>query len=439
MVKSDGHIDLVFRDGLKNFEVLPPVDVWDNVRSEISTSGKGAWFFRIAAGVAAVVSLGLLAFLVGMRTSENAFSTMVAEQTIEPESEFSIVDGAENIPVLAALTQPVSAGAEDDLAPSGAASISRDKADQAKQLLNTTPVLSNNNFDKISLDFQKTEDNVIGRRIAGNSPAEVLMNMDYETGPNPEGSKWMLGAKISPTYLSTNLKADNNTISGQKGDEAALISYTGGLSLVYSVGNRLSLQTGIYYSSLGRQVSDINSYSGFANYAESKGEKIFGIATSTGTIASTNRDIFLVDASGSRITSLGSAKDFDPEKAGLNEFGSSLRQNFEYIEVPFMLSYKLIDKKVDFNIMGGMSYSLLLDNEVYAVSDGSVIPIGSMEDLAGLLLSSSFGMSMHYSLNENFSLNLEPSIRYYLNSDGSLSASNNPFAFGIFSGVYYKF
>ena len=104
-----------------------------------------------------------------------------------------------------------------------------------------------------------------------------------------------------------------------------------------------------------------------------------------------------------------------------------------------MLSYKLIDKKVDFNIMGGMSYSLLLDNEVYAVSDGSVIPIGSMEDLAGILLSSSFGMSLNYSLSDNFSLNLEPSIRYFLNSDGTLSATNNPFTFGIFSGVYYKF
>ena len=75
-----------------------------------------------------------------------------------------------------------------------------------------------------------------------------------------------------------------------------------------------------------------------------------GVETTTGTIASTNKDIFLVDAGGNRISSIASAQNFDPNKAGLDQFGSSLRQNFEYIEVPFMLSYKLIDKKVDFNI-----------------------------------------------------------------------------------------
>ena len=438
MLKGDGNIDLVFRDGLKSLEVLPPPEVWDNVRSEISSTGTGAWVFRVAAGIAAIVSLGLLAFFVGMRSSENTFNTLATGEMQEPQEVFGLLENGDRAAEVAELVRTTSNANTDASVPVTVETI-RTAADRGARLSNTGPGLLADNYDLVSLDYMSSGESNFAEEDSESMEGDIILDMGYDSPVMEDESKWMLGAKISPTYLSTNLRADNEMISGQGTDESAILSYTGGLSVVYSVGSRLSLQTGIYYSSLGRRVSDINSYSGYANYADAKGAKLFGIATATGTIASTNKDIFLVDASGDRITSIASAKNFDPDKAGLSKFGSSLRQSFEYIEVPFMLSYKLIDKKIDFNILGGLSYSLLLDNEVYAVSDGSVIPIGSMEDLTGLLLSSSFGMSMNYSLNENFSLNLEPTLRYYLNSDGTLSASNKPFAFGIFSGVYYKF
>ncbi len=440
MDKSDGNIDIVFRDGLKNLEVLPPSEVWENVRTDISSARPSAFYFRVAAGIAAIVSLGLLAFFVGMRTSESALDRMVAEQTLLPSDMLRFTEQQNDLAVVAEVvesklsTPTVSASSEI----SPVESIT--DGDREPLLLKASPALTSNNTNsRASLNILDGGLNAENQESTIENPEVFLTGVEMDSNSDIQEGRWMVGARISPTYLSTNLKADNKILSDQQGEESALLSYTGGLSVVYSVGNRLSLQTGIYYSSLGRQVSDIRSYSGYAGYAESKGGKIFGVATTSGTIASTNRDIYLVDQTGNRISSTTSVNNFDPDKAGLNPFGSSLRQNFEYIEVPFMLSYKLIDKKVDFNIMGGMSYSLLLDNEVYAVSDGSVIPIGSMEDLAGILLSSSFGMSMNYSLSDNFSLNLEPSIRYFLNSDGTLSASNNPFTFGIFSGVYYKF
>lgn len=440
MVKRDGNIDLAFRDGLKSLEVLPPTEVWENVRSQITSSRPSVFYFRVAAGIAAIVSLGLLAFFVGMKTSESAIGSMLAEQTLAPAELSQFTAQQDDLSVMAELVDREPLVMQDYVSSEESPLRSSTDYSPGPQLLKASPVLINDKtYERASFILLNKEANLRDQRIDSEIQEELLVGANLNSNSDMREGRWMVGARISPTYLSTNLKADNNILSGQQGEESAILSYTGGLSVVYSVGSRLSLQTGIYYSSLGRQVSDIQSYSGYASYADSKGGKIFGVATTTGTIASTNRDIYLVDQGGNRITSAASVNNFDPDKAGLSPFGSSLRQSFEYIEVPFMLSYKLIDKRVDFNIMGGMSYSLLLDNEVYAVSDGSVIPIGSMEDLAGILLSSSFGMSMNYSLSDNFSLNLEPSIRYFLNSDGSLSASNNPFAFGIFSGVYYKF
>ena len=68
-----------------------------------------------------------------------------------------------------------------------------------------------------------------------------------------------------------------------------------------------------------------------------------------------------------------------------------MRQNFSYLELPVFLRYKLIDRIVDFNLIGGFSYNLLLDNSVYTVIDGNKYMIGTTEGLNMFSLSSSWG------------------------------------------------
>ena len=131
---------------------------------------------------------------------------------------------------------------------------------------------------------------------------------------------------------------------------------------------------------------------------------------------------------------------FDPAKANLPALGNSLFQNFGYIEMPVMLRYKLIDRGIDFNLIGGMSYNLLVSNSVHAMVDGSRYDIGKTAGLNNFLVSSSLGMGMEYTLNDKISLNLEPTFRYYLNPFSNLgSVTSNPYSFGIFSGLSYRF
>ncbi len=433
MVKNDGNIDLVFRDGLKDMELLPPADVWNSISPAIGPSGTRSIFFRVAAGIAALVSLGLLSYFIGVRTTDSMLGPLIADAgNIEVDNSFMEV--AEPI---------IFTEAPGERAMSNV--IIANAADVQKELI--SPVLDN-------VIRTQTGNYDIGRSDRDEAPSGLHLTQAQDPGFNtfnntaiiatatedlsPQSHKWKLGAKMSPTYLSTNLKAANNSFGANADNESAAISYTGGISVSYSMGGRLSLQTGVYYSSLARQISGIDSYSGFAGLTQTKGDKIFGVETSAGEIASTNNDIYLSDANSNRISSIGSVESFDPQKANLEPYGSALRQNFEYLEVPLILSYKLIDKKVDFNISGGLAYNFLLGNSTYAVSEGSKIEIGSTEDLQPLLLSSAFAMSMEYALNDKFSFNIEPSLRYYLNSDGSLM-SNNPFTFGFFSGLYFKF
>jgi hypothetical protein len=83
---------------------------------------------------------------------------------------------------------------------------------------------------------------------------------------------------------------------------------------------------------------------------------------------------------------------------------------------------------------------MLLGNNVYANLDGGKYAIGKTEGMSPIAISSSLGMGMEYSFSNSFSLNLEPTFRYYLNPFNQLAGSTmHPYSFGIFSGVTYKF
>jgi hypothetical protein len=108
--------------------------------------------------------------------------------------------------------------------------------------------------------------------------------------------------------------------------------------------------------------------------------------------------------------------------------------------LPVILRYKVIDKTIGVNLIGGLAYNLLVHNSVYTTINGSKYPIGDTKGLNPLSLSSSLGMGMEYNLSGKLSLNLEPMFRYYLNPfNASAGSVVHPYSFGIFSGVSYKF
>ena len=61
MDKSGVNIDIVFRNGLKDFEVLPPPEVWDNIHPFVKEKKKPFILLRVAAVAVIVLSVGYLA------------------------------------------------------------------------------------------------------------------------------------------------------------------------------------------------------------------------------------------------------------------------------------------------------------------------------------------------------------------------------------------
>ncbi len=436
MDNSGANIDLLFRNGLKDLEVLPPQGVWTNIKPVIRRKTRPFVLLRSAAMIAVVVSLAVLAYQYSRQLVVPSDNQVIAIS--EPESPVlnvnpltAVIASSENRPINIPVRHEVIVAEESTPV----------MADVQKEEANIyLPVVSN-----ISIDSDASLPEPVLALYRGRVlefPASEDLKSEYLTDDNESvrTQRWSLSALATPTYYKGISFAADEVTRQLMASEQARVSYSGGVSFSYQLGRKLSIQSGIYYSSIGHEVGGISAYGGFRQFDYTKGDPNFRVLTSSGTIYTNNSDIYLLDRSGERVLTRYTADVFDPVKSDLQYLNGSLQQNFSYIEMPFFLRYKVFNRGIDLNLIGGLSYNLLINNSVYASSEGSRFMVGRTEGLNPFTISSSLGMGMEYSISDKVSLNLEPTFRYYLNPFTQIPGlKTHPYSFGVFSGLSYKF
>jgi hypothetical protein len=439
MSEKGANIDLLFRNGLKDYEVLPPPGVWDGIHAAVKVKSRPVIFLRIAAVAAVLLTVGIVTY----RWSREITNTPVSALALNIKSaQPVIVVPYDEPPVRASVQEQISGNTSEVISQSDNIVSLPDESEISSD---PVPVMNIREARSLSiLKKSKVSNPFPSHNYSSNSTSLEIKYPGFQYLPEEIPAKpvnrWSIAAMASPTYYS-GINSGTSDLSSQiASSEQPLFSYSGGLSFAYKISKRFSIQSGLYYSSLGQKVDGINSFSGFQQYSTSKGDHNFAVLTSSGTVMTNNPDVFLSASSSDRIQTAYTNDVFDPKKASLQPVNNSLNQNFSYLEFPVILKYKLIDKTIGVNLIGGLSYNLLVHNTVYTTLDGSVYPIGDTKGLNPLSLSSSLGMGMEYNISTKLSLNLEPTFRYYLNPFSVTTGSyTHPYTFGIFSGFSYKF
>lgn len=440
MNEKGANIDLLFRNGLKDFEVLPPPGVWDGVHSAVKSKSQSYLFLRVAAVVTVLLTLSFFTYRWTRELSGGTSGPVIAFNV--PVSSPVITESVAN-PQYFPLKKlnPVN---------SSSGVLSETENPGTIQQVNETAT-----FPDQIIDFQEIKNlsfagNEVSRRLFltplntswGNSVTIKYPDLQYfpENITTKPKNRWSIAAMASPTYYSSFSSGSDELSKQMAASEQPLVSYSGGVALSFKISKRFTIQSGLYYSSLGQKVDGINTFSGFQQYVNTKGDHNFEVLTSSGTVFISNPDVFLSANGSERINTEYTVDVFDPKKASLQPVNSSLNQNFRYLEFPVFLRYKLVDKMIGINLIGGLSYNLLVNNTVYTTFDGNIYPVGDTKGLNPLSLSSSLGMGMEYNISNKLSLNLEPTFRYYLNPFSVTTGSYiHPYSFGIFSGISYKF
>ena len=437
MFNREPNIDIVFRNGLKDMEVLPPADVWDNIPPMPVKRSPYRIITGIAAGVAAVVSMALLASW--YVRSNNA--------PVDQLTELAIVSGekqAVKIRRTPARTVPTPAEipASDNV--TIAASPQRTgettlniPASQPLHLLTqaeTAPMQINEENTGI---FSPDDVTVIAAGYLSDSDNLQSDNILPADGSNA-GQRFLLGASLSPA-MGFSLSGQDLRLNELQNGESSRSSYTTGLTFGYKISDRLTIQSGIGLASIGQTITDIDVFAGLSDFYSVKSNYLYTVQTASGLILAGNTDLYLAD-SRNRVESLVQGNMDDPSKYNLTQVGSDIRQVFRYLELPLLLRYKVIDRKVGLNLSGGVAYGFLVDNMAYTGEGSDIVRIGHTEGISSHNFSSQLGLGMEYNISSNVSFNFEPVFKYYVTPLGELSRSPyKPYSLGFFSGFFFKF
>jgi len=266
--------------------------------------------------------------------------------------------------------------------------------------------------------------------LVGNDDALAYEIIDKSKAAQPQ--QWSVGGQFSPVYSFRTLSGQGFSTPDERVDqsyynnsEAGLMAFAGGISLDYGFNDRLSLASGLYLSRIGQVNNDVVAYD------SPDSQYLYKLSSSSGTVTINPQKFEKV-----MLREIDNTKDSVPGDYLVN---GSFVQNFDYLEVPFVLKYKLLKNRFSVNLSGGLSPGILVNNRSYFNVDGEKVQTGYTENIKPVIYNSVMGLGIEYSLSSKVSINLDPLFKYSLSPINSNSGLKyHPYSVSFFTGVTYK-
>jgi hypothetical protein len=467
MSGREKNIDRIFKNKLRNFDAEPPVEVWESIRERLYLNRRRKmiyWSARVAAGIAVLAVLSITYFKTRDLINDNLVSDDLKlkkearEGVLLKEGEVSEGEVSEG----EVSEGEVSEGEvlKGDLA----------EGDLSGEKLPERKVSGTNGFLAASLQGQEmvfVSGKSIGRldyeipvreigllrsgkhdetfkrsEIPEGIPDEDIYTLNIPSDDESTKNRWAIGTQVSPLYSYRSLVVQDEsleTANYYNQAESGTFAYSGGVHVNYSPTRRISFQSGVYYSKYGVTVDQAYLFENQLTADVTRTTKFYSVNNSSGTINIADKP------SVDYVTNYGQRKNQNMNSGTFDEFSMEVNsgeviQNFNYIEVPLVFRYRLIDRKIGFNFLGGLSTNLLVGSNTYYNDNGNKEKIGETTDIKLFSYSSIMGVGIDYALSERLNLNLEPTFRYYLNSINESSyIGSHPYSIGVFTGLRYSF
>ncbi|KQC32296.1 hypothetical protein AAU57_02360 [Nonlabens sp. YIK11] len=239
--------------------------------------------------------------------------------------------------------------------------------------------------------------------------------------------KWSAATVVAPVYASSlSGSSISDRVSRENQNTQTDISY--GVAISYAIDSRWSVRTGLHQVNMNYNNQDIN----------------YGLNGNT-LILNNAEAMAIFDPSAVNAPApamFSSASSFDQELRNariLSNFKGEMSQQLGYLEMPFEVTYRLVDKKLGVNVLGGFSALFLTDNNVSIVNDSRRLDLGSDENFNSFNQSANFGIGLDYQFSKNIGLTLEPTFKYQLNSLKENTSDFRPYTVGVYTGLMYRF
>ncbi|TLX75177.1 PorT family protein [Labilibacter sediminis] len=466
MKKDNNHIDKVFREGLEHNAVAPPSFVWDSIEKQLSSQKQQRRSLFIWRSISAAAVVGLI-FVAGLFwfTQPNNNSIVqnqpnliqsysitkekVMDNNITSEISTNNIKSKQTVITLNTKTSTIhktkSKNALKNIHPK-APQENKNNIVWAKIESKSTIQLNNyNETDATGLFRQHNSSN--NTLYAASQNIFVNPFDDTETPQKKKNIELAVGGQFSPSYSYGNASSsENNAPSAVK--ESGIMSYTGGLNLNLKTKKRWSIETGVYYAQVGQKFSNpMEPVSSMQYYNAKHSEKntaptatVSTLNNSLGKIKLNNNQNVVADYTLEQ-SNTAFKIGVDETKASYNEIETiTVQQELNYIEVPFLLKYDILNKSINLSVSGGVSTNFLVGNNAYLLNNNSKEKIGETENINDFNYSAVVGLGLRTPIWKSIEFNLEPKLRYFMNSVTSESSSSyRPYSIGIYTGISYRF
>jgi hypothetical protein len=476
------NIDKLFQEKLKNFETVPPQEVWNNIKIELEKKKKRRMiplWWKLS-GIAALLFLGL--WISNALFFDSATNEIVIKEESKITANLKVKNPSSsnrfktNKKIVVTNTSVFSNKKNKLNQTEKSENIKKDKVDD---LLVSDKIQKNN----AGLSSQKLAQFVMETSISNSSSAKdniVYNELNLEINNNvldiitAENSK-----AISPTDTNKMAFSDNQSIkantdktfasleenkkakeipNSQPNELDKILKEKAKKSSKQKNQNRWQINptvAPIYYSSMvdgssldskfdtNKKVYNTSKSIGVGvNYSLNKKVKI-----RTGINAlSVNYDTYDIQlnptiGNESSLTIQGASFDFG--FVGISQHSPnpqiSVNQQMGYFELPLEISYSILNKKIGIDLIGGMSTLFLNQNSISTSVMKEKISLGQANNLNNVHFSGNIGLGLKYEILKQLDFKVEPVFKYQINTYNSLNSNSKPYILGIYSGIGFSF
>ena len=481
-MKEKKNIDRLFQEKFKNFEAHPSERVWAGIVKNQKKDNRRViplWWKvgGIAAGLLLLFGLGTLLLpsdsteatpLVNQDTitTQSDTNQSVVKNSIDTReqqtSDQTTITSNEQVIATTNLSQRNSQTKSNITTTSNASGLKSGKTSRSNSKINTSPLSSESNGliaysdvnntttssteKKATTTNQVTKDQktIIGKEdkpstVAANETVatkekdlveeakQIELSKEENTvaleEENTNNSRWDVGAVAAPVYYG-DFGGSGLDKQFADNDKSGDVNLSYGVQVSYAVSPKLKIRTGVNNVDLSYNTNDI-SFS-----TNSLGRALRGV-----NYADNAKTIAIADNSTTQ-------NNFNAEGAipniGVTANGS-LQQQLSYLEVPLEAVYVISDKRVGVSLVGGVSTLFLNNNEVILSSNEFSTNLGTASGVNDVSFTTNIGVGLDYKMTDKVIFNIEPSLKYQLNSFDNTVVDFQPYYLGVYTGVRYKF
>lgn len=288
--------------------------------------------------------------------------------------------------------------------------------------------LDTNSTNIVAVEETKIDTTAIATTTIEENPMEKLLR-EKETkkvaDEKEKWSKWAVNSFVSPIFF--NSFANGSPISNEfaSNEKTFNNSTSYGVGVSYNVNKRLSVKTGVSNLNLDYDTENIAFYSSFEDQSKISNTNIERNSNGKYLVLKHEKDI--------------SKSVIENQMIPSNQNSGKLNQKTQYVEVPLELSYAILNKKIGIAIKGGMSTLFLTENVISLSGNDGNMQIGKASNLNNVHFSSNVGLGLSYNFMKNFQVNVEPTLKYQINTFNKNAEDFSPYVIGVNTGISYKF